>query len=479
MTGATRRAGFTLIEILVVLAIVSILFAMGFASLGDQRRASEVQAEAERLASVLRLTRNRAINEQTAYGVAFNIRNGMGSSGAVLNNWDGGHYYRVIGPHRTYREPPVPRGGHTECFPDFADFVKECWVSEPYQLPTRNVRFLALGDLDRGPRMHGSSGWPERYFDVDATYPRPWFGVYDEATGTLWPWGGYDPGKDHSGFSYEGADGDITGCVHPSDRTYNHDFNNDKAFANHDHNADGDSDDPREREVDYTIWRQGEGRALVDANWLDAAIFFTPTGEALFLEWNLGRRLYKDEQTDPNVNTKRGRRNGLSDRCLQAGPGVSGLDKNGNYAMAFNTSAVAHARSRAHPESQHFLAHTGGWHLTLAPDATTDGNRFTTVDEALDSITPAWRVYVGATGAIRVFRVQRRRSGSLLDGRTIWPPAPGDWQDNTLMRSVHQVGWLHEPGTAGWPNNPVPMGEPILDKVTGRMLTERIWWFND
>ena len=93
-----RRAGFSLIELMVVMAIMAILFAISFASLRTERTDAEVQTEAERLAAVLRQVRNRAMGERAAYGVVFNLRNAVGTSGAVLNNWDGGHFYRIIGP---------------------------------------------------------------------------------------------------------------------------------------------------------------------------------------------------------------------------------------------------------------------------------------------------------------------------------------------------------------------------------------------
>ena len=461
----TVQRGFTLIEVLVVLAIISILATMGFSLLGTERRAAEVQAEAERLAAVLRLTRNRAMNEQVGYGVAFNIRNGVGTSGAVLNNWDGGHYYRIIGPHRTYRELPVVPSGYDHNLPRYLDEVRDCWVSEPYTLPQRRVRFLALSDLDRGPQSHKD----DRYYETDDTYPRPWFGVYDQPSGRWLPWGGYEPGTLYSGFYFEGKDGIITGSVNPTDRMYNEDFNRDKSYADHDDNGDGDTDDPFEREVNYPIWRAGEGRDLVNANWLDACIFFMPSGEAIFLEWNHARRAYEAAQA---TDLKPGF-NGINDRCVlkQSGQGWNG--KNGSVSHLFNTHSTAHARNDKHPQSQHFLVHTGGWRITLAPDAAIDDNRFDSVDDAIATFHPAWRVEVLATGAVRVFRVQRRHSGSFLDERPTWPDAPGDWQSKSLMKKFHSVGWLHEEDEL------TERGTPIIDKVTGRMLTERIWWFED
>ena len=469
---AAARSGFSLIEVLVVLAIVSILFAMGFSTLGQERRSSEVQAEAERLAAVLRLTRNRAVNEQRSFGVAFNIRNAIGTSGAVLNNWDGGHFYRVFGPEPSSRNPPIARSQRDlNNLPVYLDTLKQCWASAPYRLPARSVRFLALSDLDRGPRRHkrsGGGGWAAVYYDGDASYPRPWFGCYETATGTLHAWGGYDKSKDYSGFYFEGKDGDIEGCTHPSDRSYNNDFDGKNGFTNVDTNNDGDFDDPYEREVGYVIWRKGEGRELVNANWLDAAIVFLPTGEARFLEWNRQRRVYIAEQTTDSKNYYR---NGVADRCLEKRPGAWI-----HFDRIFESSALSTARTAEQPESTHFVVHTGGWNITLAADADRDDNHFDSVDEALRSITPAMRVHVSQTGVVRVLRVQHPRSDSFLKERPTWPDSPTDWQNVSLIKEFHRDGWLHESYTSGVPE---PMGEPIIDKVSPRMLTDRIWWFKE
>lgn len=94
--------GFTLIEMLVVLTIVVVMlgFVMGIPT-SDQRE-EHVRGAAEELAAVLRETRTRAIRKNTPYGVVFNIQNAPGSSGRILNNRSGGHYYRLIGPRDTH-----------------------------------------------------------------------------------------------------------------------------------------------------------------------------------------------------------------------------------------------------------------------------------------------------------------------------------------------------------------------------------------
>ena len=441
MSGWSLRNGFSLIEIMVVLLIVSIMTALSFSVLTNERRDSEVQAEAERLAGFLRLARNRAMNEQVGYGVAFNIRNGLGTSGAVLNNWDGGHYYRMIGPDREYRQLPVAGPGKN--FTHYLKELSQCWISEPVRLEPRRVRFLALSDLDRGPRDHRA----KVYYASDDTYPRPWFGVYDPNAKLWWPWGGYDPSRDYSAFYYEGDDGDVVDSTNPKDRVYAE----------------------KSGEVN-TVWLQGEGRPVVNADWLDACIYFLPSGEAVFLEWNLARRTYAAVE-----NTSKKGVNGVSDRCLGKGDYNGNLYGNGaNNNRVFGTSSQRAARNTEHPESQHFFAHTGGWRITLAPDATRQDNAFETVEEVIDSIAPAWRVEVNASGAVDVFRVRRSRSGIFLDERPTWPPQSSDWRDDNLIKERHITGWLHEKDDVT-----KEVGDPIIDRITGRMLTERIWWFGE
>lgn len=468
------RRGFSLIEIMVVMTIVVVLFAISFSSLRGEQSDSEVQAEAERLGAVLRQTRNRAIAERAAYGVVFNLRNGVGTSGEVLNNWDGGHWYRVIGPGRGSNPHALPIAGPGEPasrnLPDFMENVAASWVSPPHALPLREVRFLALGDTDEGNRRNGASAasGDNRYYA--STYPRPWFGLYQ--SGRLWAWGGYDPSKDHSAFYYEGADGDVTGSVNPSTRSYDNDFDRDGSFSNVDHNGDSDFDDPGERERGYVIWEAGEGRPVVDARFMDACIMFTPSGEAQFLEWNRARRAYVNQQAVPGSDTQAAARNGIADRAKTKSSTVS---YDGDYADWVYTGP-RHLDVEDHGEVGHFTPHTGGWHITLAPDATQDDNRYPDAERALDSITPAWRVFVGSKGAVRVFRVQRRGPSFLGQG-TVFPSSPSGWNDTNLMWRRCRLGWLHANESDANELNLVPEGEPIVHLITERMLTDRIWWF--
>jgi len=94
-------AAFTLVELLMVVVIMGIAASMIFSYNGRRdRRGLQVRAQAEQLASVLRKTRSMAMEQKSTFGVAFNITNALGSSGRILNNRGGGHYYRICGPEQ-------------------------------------------------------------------------------------------------------------------------------------------------------------------------------------------------------------------------------------------------------------------------------------------------------------------------------------------------------------------------------------------
>lgn len=484
--------GFTLIEVMVVVSIVMLLAAMSLGSMREQRRDAEVQTEAERLAAVLRQARNRAVVERASYGVVFNIRNAADTSGVVLNNWDGGHYYQIIGPGRGRAAGnsipvagPESKDGGDRNFPHFLESVERSWVSERFVLGEHKVRFLALGDTDEGPRVNKDSAnhADNRYYGSfgETTYPRPWFGYYDQASGVLWAWGGYDPAKDYSGFYYEGKDGDVTGSRHPVGRFYNENWNFDGAFLDTDLNLDGDKTDWGEHEVNFPIYEAGEPRALVEADYMDACIMFTPAGTAEFLEWNRGRRAYIDEQAALWGNSRAGR-NGIADRAKRRKTGTSTSYSKWEYTYTDHRRVDIEDGA----EVAHFVDYTGGWHITLAPDAQFDDNRFATVEEAMNSIDPCWRVFVGASGIVEVFRVQHQRTNGALGGRAVWPGSPSDWESSSLTASNPvwlrcRTGWLHEPETSAEERllKPVDGWEPITNLLTPRMMTDKIWWIEE
>src|SRR5690606_22258568 len=134
------RGAFSLIEILVAVAILAVLAGMTFLTTGHQQRGAVVRQEAEILAATLRRARGLALAHRATYAVVFNLQNAPGSSGAVLNNRSGGHWYRLLGPKPSgasvtggwYRSTSdlndrIPYAGGATSFPDFLAEVEESW----------------------------------------------------------------------------------------------------------------------------------------------------------------------------------------------------------------------------------------------------------------------------------------------------------------------------------------------------------------
>lgn len=506
------RWAFSLIEILAVIAILTTLLGLTFLSTGKQQRGAQVQQQAELLAASLRRARSLAMSNQAVYGVVFHIQNQPGSSGAVLNNRSGGHWYRIIGPAPTLAtvvgggfrassdlQGRIPYAGGAGDFPDLLAEIASAWVDEPHVLPAGRVRFLALGDTDEGPALrNGTLGTPTsgrapvHYGSAgETTYPRPWFGYFDPVAGKLWPWGGYDSSKPYSAFFYQGKDGAITGSVNPATRLYSNDYDRSGTFVNVDRNGDGDIDDLREREVDIPIMTAGEPRAVVNADWLDAGIVFWPDGRAYFLEWNRSRRHYADAQSafpPPSAVLDRNA-NGVRDMAkVNIGYKLTPISKYGagacfTRATAESTQGMGDTESDI-PEVGHFDRHLGGWHITLAPDARDDRTEFPDAKSALASMTPMFRVFIGRNGAIRTFYV--RQVEGYLATKTVWPADPDDWLSTSASPAGNpvwancRVGWLHAANTGV--NNAqdlVPRGRPIADVVDPAMLSRRQWWIDE
>ncbi len=462
------RAAFTLIELLAVLALLMLLAGISLSASRQDLRDAQVRSAAEQLAAVL--NQARALADGT---------------GQVLNNRSGGHWYRIIGPTRGFAQyeaqARIPMSGQIRTgtvhlnFPDFIEEVARAWVGQPVQLPARQVRFLALSDSDEGRRTRRADATGSGTLWYGATYPRPWFGYYDPAAKRLWPWGGYDPTLSYSGFYYQGNGGAVTGCRNPSARTCNNNFNleagtpaDPRVFANIDHNGDGDVDDEDEREVGYQVWAAGAPRPLVNAAWLDACILFMPSGEALQLEWNRARRAYDKSQaalTGSNYEL----RNGVSDMAKPPPPGKR-LFADADDLCPYDL-----------PEVANYNRHTGGWFITLAPDVLADQITFASAAEAVASITPMYRVFIGSSGVVRVIRV-RHQEGAFA-GRTMWPAAPGDWQATGAASPVWRecrLGWLHQPDASATLSEGqfVLRGSPVSDVINTQMIANRQWWLD-
>lgn len=483
----TRSAAFTLIEMLAVMAIIALVVGMVMRGFGREQRGAQVRAAAEQLAAALARARSLAIASGGMHGVAFNIQNAPGSSGAVLNNRSGGHWYRIIGPvrglGRYVYEGRIARVGkpdnfHGQPLPNFPDFIEEVrrdWVSEPYVLPAGKVRFLALADTDEGPRQRkdtpAGSGTVWYGSGGETTWPRPWFGWYDGAR--LWPWGGYDPARPASAFRYQGSGPAVVGCRNPEDRRFDNNTRKSatEVFADIDLDGDGLFDSPGERELAYPVLVRDAPRPLVNADWLDFAIVFLPDGRAMATEWNQPRRQYDNLQATLGGGTNKDR-NGVADmaKTVLAIPGYGNrLFSGQGFACHYDI-----------PEVAHFTRHTGGWFITLAPDASDDRTAYPDARAALASMLPMARVFVGAAGVIRVLPVQHREGA--YDGR-LWPADPADWL-STAATGANPVwnrcrlGYLHaaDAGSTALSRPPTPVGTPVTTVVSSAMLARRQWW---
>ncbi len=461
-----RRRAFTLIELLVVIAIIAVVGGMIFIGTARDRRGVQVRAAADQLAAVLRQTRAMAMQRKATFGVAFNLANARGSSGRVLNNNDGGHWYRVIGPSRSnqqnqgYTTVHRPTRGWS---PDGARFdlpvrkpleeIAASWVGERQPLPARAVRFLALGDQDNGAAKD-----PGNWFGP--SYPRPWCGWWSAADGRLYAWGGYDPELAHfgqnmvwyswnepartsragsplsfTGFFYEGIDGPITGCTQPTDRLVHDD-------------ADGNGWTGTDESQSYALWKAGESRPLVNADWLDALIIFHPDGSARFEDWARLRHEFGKTARDNGMFNERFAHNldrsAMGDMCNQ----ISDWEIGQTGITANNRSEVAHYQRR-----------TGFWYITLAPDAD-DRWRYGSADEALDSLMPAVRVGVSQLGEVVVVDVKRALP---KDARLHATPRGAWWERRSC-------------GLQGYADNLWLDRMPVEDAITPEMLRERAWW---
>lgn len=409
------RSAFTLLELLVVVGLIAFLAAMAISLPGGLQRDAEVRSAAEELAATLRRARSIAIERQVIAGVVFHIQNGAGTSGRVLNNHDGGHWYRIVGPAEDAKagtlDPPVaapPEPGNVSSLGEFLPHAQSAWLDDKHILAPRRVRFLALTDQDNGGGIETSGGGGAQWRRFPPTYPRPWFGRYDTATKRLYPWGGYDPsivdidqGRECSGFYYQGEDPPIVGCLNPSDRTT-----------------------PGPGTSTVSVFKQGEVRPLINADWLDYAIVFHPDGSA---------------------------HEGVSGsfRARHAS-GFSQLDdlKPGNGSVIAN-----------------YVQHTGRYAITLCPDIVQDSDQFGSADQALATMWPAYRVHISTLGVVSVEKVRN----SVPAGTTWDTTMSGQWQNDGRVRSYYQNGVATD-------KDGTPRGMPVADFLTPEVLAGGEWW---
>lgn len=436
-----HEAGFTLVELMVVIGLITMMASLIAFLPKSERRLSAVRSAAEELAATLRSARAIAMDRRIVCGVTFNIANGAGTSGRTLNNRDGGHWYRITGevPYRddtnyiaTY---PVPTFNSQEVngtggVAQFIDQVKQSWIGERHVLTPRKVRFLALSDQD-----NGSGGWMASG-RIPATYPRPWFGWWDAATKRLYPWGGYDTAiKDYAnrscgGFYYEGNDGPIIGSMNPADRLTT---------------STGGSGtvDP------VLIFKAGTVRPVVNAALLDFVIVFDPDGRVRQQSPMSNRRLsYSKRDASPTAGYAQGGllpHGDLGPYCAYPG----GLPANTSEGAPMTT----------------YLAHNGVYSITLAPDMDQDTDVFSSKEAALDSISPAYRVTISPLGEVRAVRVSRKPpAGVVIDTTTIT-----NWQTPSQITTYYK-NFIATTTTGAL------RGRPVSDFLTPEILAGRQWW---
>lgn len=485
--------GFTLVELLIVLAIVAAAAAMIVGTPKADERDANVQAAAQELASVMRQCRTMAIERRAMFTLTFNVENPAGTSGRVLLN-RGGHWYRIIGPRSENAEnlnipgtgaPPVYSremsalsgarnwDDNTYDVPvrHLLEAINEAWVGDRHVLPPNKVRFVALNDQDNGCYRANGDTYPP-------TYPRPWFGWWDASTRRVHAWGGYDPtlgliaptttdsegvkhkartlgGRtiSHTGFFYEGYDGVITGCVNPADRNI---FDATWLLSS-------------STTTRFTLLKSGEPRPLVNGAWQDFQLIFRPDGTVL-ADWmrlrhycaagfgDTANLVYDPSLTGTSVVLPASMPSGKK-HMMELGPGDM------CNRMANSNGAAAEASSFANRSGFHFI--------TLGPDPVKDDDVYPDAATAVRALMPLYRVGISPFGEVVVRRVRTtRRTGE--DYETALTGS--DWNVKAKTDLYYRDHLLVTKQTSPTLKY-IPRGKPITDVLTSEMMSGRMWWW--
>ena len=422
-----HTSGFTLIEMLVVLGIMMLMSSMIMYAY-ESGDADAVTADAHQLQTVLQRARSLSLSSGQSHAVIFHIENA--GDGSVLKNYShldepetaGGHWYAIVGPdisntgRRSAKRPPMTYhnsvNGEYNFFTlqDYMEAMRSVQVGAVYHL-SPGVRFLALSEVD------------ELYYgESHLSYPRPWFGFYDEASKTLYPWGAYNPEIDagfshpNTGLDYEGLSGPVPynkqldTNVYPSEvwgrLHFEFDYpsgtgsgvtamsavdvgSNDKSVLYH-HGKSGVKVGPD------TSVLPGKPYPLINGYAADFMIVFSPNGSASVAKGHC-RRLY-----------------------LHTGNGAVGSDNHGIKTMETLTGGYALVLCRdvnAEDQSLYKQLNTTTGQLAY--------NKFESVEDAYESITPFMRVFVDRlTGVAEVQNNDHPNLGITADDMLGHDPYP-------------------------------------------------------
>jgi prepilin-type N-terminal cleavage/methylation domain-containing protein len=470
MRLATRA--FTLIEMMIVLAIMVTVFGLVGSSFSKRNlRQQSVNAAASELAATCRAVRARAMETKTCHAIVFHIQNDPASSGRVLNNRSGGHWYRVIGPRTSKGEviqtPALEtQQGGPYTVAEFRQQLEATWYGDAHILPAKRVRFVALTDMDWGDYTTINTALAGRQKTATRSFPRPWFGWWDAADGRLHGWGGYDPAIAASGFYYWGnpataqpardpepvssATGLPPGCSNAVGRTL------DRWASWVQYNSYNRPADEPDADVLYAA---GTPRPLIDAHWMDASLIFLSSGEVMWGDWMPARHStsFKD-----------------SIRTAPGGPWQCGVFErcNGMETTIYNSTMAQASKA----EASNFDRDSGGWFITLGPDTIDDRDTFGSAREAMESLMPLTRVFVSSFGEVRVIPVSRTaRFGT----RSAFPTSEDWWRTGSNVianfgESRYNTGLIKasENQTGRGPY----VGRPITDFLIPDMLANRSVW---
>ncbi len=483
------RYAFSLIELLVVVGLLVTLMGMAFALNSGEKKDSVVSGAAQELAATLRKARSLALERKGIYAVSFNIANPAGSSGKVLSNRSGGHWYRIIGPDEfnasmaNNGSPTIPLTNRVidgwagpgidrdKAVPPILEAIQRSWIDDRHVLPTGKVRFLALTDQDNGSYMDDGDTFP-------ATYPRPWFGWFDTTSKRLYPWGGYETdllmstqtavnytevktrsfgGKtiSHSAFYYEGDDGGVIGSVNTADRwIYTDNSSTKDGWYWHDNPSSAAVQDqpggsaPATAANGWLLLKAGDPRPVINGDWLDFTLLFYPDGTVRQGQFLGLRAAFGGQQWMTTLFTVQ------SGKLKLLGPGDMCNQTGGNDSWK-------------REEATSYEDRTGTWWITLAPD-TTDNDRFADAADAMRSLMPAYRVGINRLGDVRVVKITNNSAGAVFENKLTgnqWNNKPDT--DKWLYRK------LLVDRTTG---KPLPLGTPVETFLTPDMLANRSWW---